>query len=34
MVQWVQKVDAGFLLDHDALCPGKAATGLLRRTGN
>jgi hypothetical protein len=34
MVQWVQRVEAGYLLDHNALCPGVAATGLLRRTGN
>jgi hypothetical protein len=34
IVQWVQKVVAGFLLDHNALCQGTAATGLLRRTGN
>jgi hypothetical protein len=34
LVQWVQRVDAGYLLDHNALCPGVTATGLVRRTGN
>ncbi len=34
MVQWVEKVDAGYLLDHNAFCPATSATGLVRRTGN
>jgi len=34
MVQWVARVSAGYDLDHNALCPGVAGTGVVRRTGN
>ena len=34
IVQWVQKSEKGYLLDHNAFCPGVAGTGVVARTGN
>lgn len=34
IVQWVQQSEAGYLLDHNAICPGVSGTGILTRTGN